>query len=116
MAQNQRRSTATVLKRAVCIRAPVRTNQLLHLSNKPPSAMEVDGGGEGGEVLATVPLSPGGRLHVAWGTGNELLLAAVPAAQQCGGPSDISAPQSSDQLNGTANVQWCVAAVAQQWL
>jgi hypothetical protein len=60
--------------------------------------------GDGGtaQVLASVPLPPGGRLHVAWGAGNELLAAGLPPQQ----PSD----------NGAAPAGGAATAAAIQWL
>jgi hypothetical protein len=53
------------------------------------------------QVLASVPLPPGGRLHIAWGAGNELLTAGLPPRQ----PAD----------DGAAPVAGAATAAAIQW-
>jgi len=67
----------------------------------------VDGGNDSGDVLATIPLLPRGRLHAGWGAGNHLLFAALPVAAPIEGFGSDSAPEaSSDEPTATTNVQW----------
>jgi len=57
--------------------------------------------GDGPDVLATVPLPPGGRMRIAWGAGNELLVAGLPAAASDGGAASDGQPATA------AAIQWC---------
>lgn len=58
--------------------------------------MEVDGG-NGVGLMAAVPMPPEGRLQVAWGPGNQLLLAAMPS---------IASEASSEPI-AASTVRWC---------
>ena len=58
-----------------------------------------DGGAT--QMLASVPLPPGGRLHIAWGAGNELLTAGLPPRQLA---NDGVAPAGG--VATAAAIQW----------
>jgi hypothetical protein len=53
------------------------------------------------QVLASVPLPPGGRLHIAWGAGNELLTAGLPPLPPA---NDGAAPAGGTAT--AAAIQW----------
>ena len=68
-----------------------------------------DGSSESGDVLATVPLLPRGRLHVAWGAGNNIMLVGLPIEHD----NVLSGVRRADLCSkptATTNVQWCAAS------
>lgn len=59
--------------------------------------MEVDGGDDA-SLMAAVPMPPEGRLQVAWGPGNQLLLAAMPS---------INSEDANELPIAASTVRWC---------
>lgn len=68
--------------------------------------IEPHDGDAGADELAFVPMPSGGCLHIAWGAGNELLIAGLPADDGRAGGIAAGAPSDSSAMATAAAVQW----------